>query len=108
MSGYDFRKGHGAGKIKVFSSRVTPYWCVHVTWMAHEQRSFVRQPFLVWGAVGALFRWLDREQVGDRHHCVVAAKRLLDCAVDLAELRHERNRHSVLQSVAALARADDH
>jgi hypothetical protein len=52
--------------------------------------------------LNALFHRLDCEQVGDRHHCVVAAKWDLDCAVDLAEPRHDRNQHGVCARSAGL------
>jgi hypothetical protein len=32
-------------KINAFSSHVTPCWRVRITWMAHEQRPSVHQPF---------------------------------------------------------------
>jgi hypothetical protein len=50
---------------------------------------------------------LDHEQVADTHHRVVARERILDGAVDLAELGHVGHRHSVFQSIAALAWPDD-
>src|SRR5262245_25190469 len=50
---------------------------------------------------------LDHEQIADAHHRIVARQRVLDGAIDFAKLGHVGHRHSVFQSIAALAWPDD-
>src|SRR5262249_28318496 len=58
-------------------------------------------------AVSLLCQWLNHEQVVDAHDRLVSRERGLDSSIDLTELGHLRQRHSVFQSIAALPRPNN-